>query len=112
MAASFHHVPPSGSGSLGNAATSHDFTSERFPIAPVTVKHYYVAVDRQQFKMETLKDLLDVLSCPRGTAVLPAVLLCNSRDAVDALLAATSTLPGCTAAFLISTRPTSFQCIF
>ncbi|XP_022775203.1 eukaryotic initiation factor 4A isoform X2 [Durio zibethinus] len=43
--------------------------------------HFYVAVDRHQFKMETLIDLLGVAG--RRTC-LPIVVCCSSRDELDA----------------------------
>lgn len=46
------------------------------------LKQYYVAVDRQQFKMGTLIDLMKVLGRKRG---LPLIICCSSRDALDAV---------------------------
>lgn len=54
------------------------------------VRQYYLAVDRQQFKMGTLVDLLGVLG---GKFGLPIVMCCSSRDVLDALCAAISILP-------------------
>lgn len=53
-------------------------------------RQYYLAVDRQGFKMGTLVDLLGVLGRRSG---LPIVLCCSSRDVLDALCAAISSLP-------------------
>ncbi|CAL9068866.1 uncharacterized protein LOC135626244 isoform X1 [Musa acuminata AAA Group] len=52
-------------------------------------RHYYVAVDRLQFKMETLVDLLGVAG---RRPSLPIVLCCSSRDELDAVCAAVSNL--------------------
>ncbi|KAL4377506.1 hypothetical protein GQ457_02G007820 [Hibiscus cannabinus] len=54
------------------------------------IQHFYVAVDRLHFKMETLIDLLGVAG--RRTC-LPIVLCCNSRDELDAVCSAVSDLP-------------------
>ncbi|KAJ7530192.1 hypothetical protein O6H91_15G084300 [Diphasiastrum complanatum] len=48
---------------------------------------YYIAVDRQQFKMETLVDLLEVLGRRPG---LPLVICCSTRDSLDAVYATVS----------------------
>ncbi|KAK1548993.1 hypothetical protein Q3G72_028666 [Acer saccharum] len=53
-------------------------------------RHFYVAVDRLQFKMETLVDLLGVAG--RRTC-LPMVVCCSSRDELDAVSSAVSNLP-------------------
>ncbi|XP_010263568.1 PREDICTED: eukaryotic initiation factor 4A-I isoform X1 [Nelumbo nucifera] len=53
-------------------------------------RHYYVAVDRIQFKMETLVDLLGVAG---RRSSLPMVLCCSSRDELDAVCSAVSNLP-------------------
>lgn len=52
--------------------------------------HYYLAVDRQQFKLGTLVDLLDVIG---RRSRLPIVLCCSSRDDLDAVCATISSLP-------------------
>ncbi|RZC48429.1 hypothetical protein C5167_016858 [Papaver somniferum] len=44
-------------------------------------RHFYLAVDRIQFKMETLVDLLGVAG---RRSSLPVVLCCSSRDELDA----------------------------
>uniref|UniRef100_A0A161WTV5 Helicase C-terminal domain-containing protein n=1 Tax=Daucus carota subsp. sativus TaxID=79200 RepID=A0A161WTV5_DAUCS len=52
-------------------------------------RHFYLAVDRLQFKMETLVDLLGMagrLPC------LPMVVCCNTRDELDAISYALSNL--------------------
>ncbi|XP_042504940.1 ATP-dependent RNA helicase FAL1-like [Macadamia integrifolia] len=53
-------------------------------------RQYYVAVDRPQFKMVTLVDLLRVAS---KRSSLPVVLCCSSRDELDAVCSAVSNLP-------------------
>ncbi|KAL9248660.1 Eukaryotic initiation factor 4A-like protein [Drosera capensis] len=45
-------------------------------------RHFYLAVDRIQFKMETLVDLLGVIGRRPG---LPIVVCCSSRDELDAV---------------------------
>ncbi|OMO56696.1 hypothetical protein CCACVL1_26357 [Corchorus capsularis] len=54
------------------------------------LRHFYVAVDRLQFKMETLIDLLGVAGRRTG---LPIVVCCSSRDELDAVCSAVSNLP-------------------
>ncbi|CAA0840951.1 Unknown protein [Striga hermonthica] len=53
-------------------------------------RHFYLAVDRPQFKMDTLVDLL-------GTAgrrpYLPVVVCCSTRDELDAVCSNVSNLP-------------------
>ncbi|WOL18506.1 eukaryotic initiation factor [Canna indica] len=63
---------------------SSSFTSHFSP-----ARHFYVAVDRLQFKMETLVDLLGVAG---RRPSLPIVICCSSRDELDALCAAVSNL--------------------
>eukprot|EP00246_Nothoceros_aenigmaticus_P017364 TRINITY_DN8439_c0_g1_i1.p1 TRINITY_DN8439_c0_g1~~TRINITY_DN8439_c0_g1_i1.p1 ORF type:complete len:229 (+),score=25.65 TRINITY_DN8439_c0_g1_i1:126-812(+) len=46
---------------------------------------YYIAVDRQQYKMGTLVDLLEVLGKKGG---LPLSICCSARDSLDAVSAA------------------------
>ncbi|XP_031491493.1 uncharacterized protein LOC116258466 [Nymphaea colorata] len=53
------------------------------------IRQYYVAVDRLQFKMETLVDLLDVIG---RRSSLPVILCCSSRDELDAVCANISNL--------------------
>ncbi|KAL8172061.1 hypothetical protein V2J09_023865 [Rumex salicifolius] len=53
-------------------------------------RHFYLAVDRIQFKMETLIDLLGVVGRRSG---LPVILCCSSRDELDAVCTAVSSLP-------------------
>ncbi|CAM6102855.1 unnamed protein product [Calypogeia fissa] len=48
------------------------------------VRQYYIAVDRAQFKMGTLVELLAVLGRRDG---LPLVICCSSRDSLDAVCA-------------------------
>ncbi|XP_020584424.1 eukaryotic initiation factor 4A-III-A isoform X2 [Phalaenopsis equestris] len=52
-------------------------------------RHFYVAVDRLLFKLDTLVDLLGVTG---RRPFLPVVLCCNSRDELDAVYAAVSNL--------------------
>ncbi|KAK8967492.1 hypothetical protein KSP40_PGU013790 [Platanthera guangdongensis] len=56
---------------------------------PSAGRHFYVAVDRLRFKMETLVDLLGVAG---RRPLLPVVLCCNSRDELDAVYSAVSNL--------------------
>lgn len=63
------------------------------------LSQYYVAVDRQQFKLSTLVDLTEVLV---RSVPLPVVIACGSRDVLDVLAATLSPLPGCIVAFLHS----------
>ncbi|XP_018449014.1 uncharacterized protein LOC108820552 [Raphanus sativus] len=52
--------------------------------------HFYLAVDRPQFKMETVVELLGVLG---RRPWLPVVVCCSSRDELDAVSSSLSTLP-------------------
>ncbi|XP_054825352.1 ATP-dependent RNA helicase eIF4A [Prosopis cineraria] len=53
-------------------------------------RHFYLAVDRLQFKMETLKDLLGLVGRrPR----LPIVVCCSTRDELDSVCSTFSSLP-------------------
>ncbi|XP_068642611.1 ATP-dependent RNA helicase eIF4A [Aristolochia californica] len=52
--------------------------------------HYYVAVDRVQFKMEALVGLLGVVA--GGRRSLPIVLCCSSRDELDSVCSTVSNL--------------------
>eukprot|EP00249_Psilotum_nudum_P015479 c25348_g1_i3 orf=187-858(+) len=63
------------------------------------LKHYYVAVDRQQFKMGTLVDLLEVLRRKNG---LPLIICCDSRDSLDDVCGRVLTSPNMTVNFLHS----------
>ncbi|KAF8723352.1 hypothetical protein HU200_021876 [Digitaria exilis] len=54
-------------------------------------RHYYLAVDRNQFKMRTLLELLGVVSDRRGG--LPIAICVSSRDELDAVCAAIANLP-------------------
>ncbi|XP_008349509.2 uncharacterized protein [Malus domestica] len=53
-------------------------------------RHFYLAVDRHQFKMETLMDLLGVAGRRPG---LPMVVCCSSRDELDAVSSAVANVP-------------------
>ncbi|GAV82425.1 hypothetical protein CFOL_v3_25877 [Cephalotus follicularis] len=53
-------------------------------------RHFFVAVDRLQFKMETFVDLLRVAG---RRPCLPMVVCCSSRDELDAVCSAVSNLP-------------------
>lgn len=46
------------------------------------LRQYYIAVDRQHFKMGTLVDLLTMLG---RRASLPVAVCCSSRDSLDAV---------------------------
>ncbi|KAG8384390.1 hypothetical protein BUALT_Bualt04G0113100 [Buddleja alternifolia] len=52
-------------------------------------RHFYLAVDRLQFKMETLVDLLGMAG---RRPCLPMVVCCSTRDELDALCSNVSTL--------------------
>ncbi|XP_058089396.1 ATP-dependent RNA helicase fal1 [Magnolia sinica] len=65
---------------------SQSLSSSHFSSA----RHYYVAVDRLQFKMETLVDLLGVAG---RRPSLPIVLCCSSRDELDAVCSTIANLP-------------------
>ncbi|KAH7679427.1 RNA helicase protein [Dioscorea alata] len=54
-----------------------------------TARHYYVAVDRLRFKMDTLVDLLGVAG---RRPFLPIVVCCSYRDELDAVCSAVSGL--------------------
>ncbi|XP_041004681.1 eukaryotic initiation factor 4A [Juglans microcarpa x Juglans regia] len=62
-------------------------------------RHFYVAVDRLQFKMETLVDLLGVAG---RRPFLPMAVCCSSRDELDAVCSAVSNLPNISLAPLYS----------
>ncbi|KAG0581619.1 hypothetical protein KC19_4G266300 [Ceratodon purpureus] len=51
------------------------------------LQQYYIAVDRQQYKMETVVDLLLVLG---RRASLPVAICCSARDSLDAVCARVS----------------------
>ncbi|CAI9780772.1 unnamed protein product [Fraxinus pennsylvanica] len=51
--------------------------------------HFYLAVDRLQFKMETLVDLLGMAG---RRPCLPMVVCCSTRDELDAVCSAVSNL--------------------
>lgn len=57
---------------------------------PSTGRHYYLAVDRIQFKMRTLLELLGVVADRRGG--LPIVICVSSRDELDAVCAGIANL--------------------
>ncbi|XP_023634762.1 eukaryotic initiation factor 4A-I [Capsella rubella] len=61
--------------------------------------HFYLAVDRHQFKMETVVELLGVLG---RRPWLPIVVCCSSRDELDAVCSSLSTLPYISLAALYS----------
>ncbi|XP_030462714.1 uncharacterized protein LOC115682591 isoform X1 [Syzygium oleosum] len=61
--------------------------------------HFYVAVDRLRFKMETLVDLLGVAGQRPG---LPVAVCCSSRDELDAVCCAVANLPFISLASLYS----------
>ncbi|KAI9089246.1 hypothetical protein K1719_029525 [Acacia pycnantha] len=53
-------------------------------------RHFYLAVDRLQFKMETLKDLLGLVG---RRPCLPIVVCCSTRDELDSVCSTFSSLP-------------------
>ena len=53
-------------------------------------RHFYLAVDRLQFKMQTLVDLLDLVG---RRSCLPVVVCCSTRDDLDSLCSSLSPLP-------------------
>ncbi|KAL6227348.1 hypothetical protein ACLB2K_001307 [Fragaria x ananassa] len=53
-------------------------------------RHFYLAVDRIQFKMETFMDLLGVAG---RRPCLPIVVCCSSRDELDAVSSAVASVP-------------------
>ncbi|CAN8276470.1 unnamed protein product [Cochlearia groenlandica] len=61
--------------------------------------HFYLAVDRPQFKTETVVELLGVLGRRQW---LPIVVCCSSRDELDAVCSSLSTLPYISLASLYS----------
>ncbi|XP_024022749.1 ATP-dependent RNA helicase FAL1 [Morus notabilis] len=65
-------------------------------------RHFYVAVDRLQYKMVTLLDLLGMAGDRPG---LPMVVTCSSRDELDAVCSAVSGLPFISLAPLYSDLP-------
>ncbi|EFJ22195.1 hypothetical protein SELMODRAFT_58586, partial [Selaginella moellendorffii] len=52
--------------------------------------HFYIAVDRQEFKMRTFFDLLEHFWKRSG---VPLVICCNARDSLDAVFAAAASCP-------------------
>ncbi|CAA6664978.1 unnamed protein product [Spirodela intermedia] len=67
--------------------------------SPCPGRHFYVAVDRHHFKMETLVDLLGVVGRrPR----IPIVLCCSSRDNLDSVCATLSNLSYVSLSYLYS----------
>ncbi|KQJ96475.1 ATP-dependent RNA helicase eIF4A isoform X1 [Brachypodium distachyon] len=61
------------------------------PLQSSSGRHFYLAVDRLQFKMRTLLELLGVVSDRRGA--LPIAICVSSRDELDATCAAVANLP-------------------
>ncbi|KAI4327458.1 hypothetical protein L6164_019918 [Bauhinia variegata] len=53
-------------------------------------RHFYVAVDRIQFKMETLVDLLSLAD---RRPCLPTIICCSTRDELDAVCSTVSSIP-------------------
>ncbi|MED6167427.1 hypothetical protein PIB30_002396 [Stylosanthes scabra] len=53
-------------------------------------RHFYLAVDRLQFKMQTVVDLLGLVG---RRPTLPMVVCCSTRDDLDSLCSAVSALP-------------------
>ncbi|VAH99554.1 unnamed protein product [Triticum turgidum subsp. durum] len=58
---------------------------------PSSGRHFYLAVDRLQFKMRTLLELLGVVSDRHGS--VPIAICVSSRDELDAVCAAVANLP-------------------
>nr|CAB3494767.1 unnamed protein product [Digitaria exilis] len=58
---------------------------------PSPGRHYYLAVDRTEFKIRTLLELLGVVTDRRGG--LPIAICVSSRDELDAVCAAVANLP-------------------
>uniref|UniRef100_A0A0D9XJ78 Uncharacterized protein n=1 Tax=Leersia perrieri TaxID=77586 RepID=A0A0D9XJ78_9ORYZ len=58
---------------------------------PSSGRHFYLAVDRLQFKMRTLLELLGVVADRRGA--LPIAACVSSRDELDAVCADVASLP-------------------
>ncbi|KAK3015785.1 hypothetical protein RJ639_005440 [Escallonia herrerae] len=52
-------------------------------------RHFYLAVDRLKFRMETVVELLGMAGCRRS---LPMVVCCGTRDELDAVCSAVSNL--------------------
>ncbi|CAI0430303.1 unnamed protein product [Linum tenue] len=64
-------------------------------------RHFYLAVDRLQFKMEMLVDLLGVAGRRSG---IPMAVCCSSRDELDAVCSAVSNLPDISLASLATIK--------
>ncbi|KAF7828733.1 ATP-dependent RNA helicase eIF4A isoform X1 [Senna tora] len=62
-------------------------------------RHFYLAVDRQQFKMETLVDLLGLVGRRPG---LPIAVCCSTRDELDSVYSTVSSLPFISSSVLYS----------
>nr|CAB3499779.1 unnamed protein product [Digitaria exilis]CAB3503364.1 unnamed protein product [Digitaria exilis] len=80
-----------GSGADFPDALPSPTSSAAAPSHPSPGRHYYLAVDRNQFKMRTLLELLGVVSDRRGG--LPIAICVSSRDELDAVCAAIANLP-------------------
>ncbi|XP_051140903.1 ATP-dependent RNA helicase eIF4A isoform X1 [Andrographis paniculata] len=72
-----------------DAAESPLSTSPSTPSSFSPQRHFYLAVDRLQFKMETLMDLLGMAG---QRPCLPMVVCCSSRDELDAVCSNVSNL--------------------
>uniref|UniRef100_I1J964 Helicase C-terminal domain-containing protein n=1 Tax=Glycine max TaxID=3847 RepID=I1J964_SOYBN len=53
-------------------------------------RHFYLAVDRLHFKMQTVIELVDLVA---RRPCLPIVVCCSTRDDLDSLCSSLSTLP-------------------
>ncbi|KAL2348399.1 hypothetical protein Fmac_002399 [Flemingia macrophylla] len=53
-------------------------------------RHFYLAVDRLQFKMQTVVELVDLVA---RRPCLPIVVCCSTRDELDSLCSSISALP-------------------
>ncbi|GJN20458.1 hypothetical protein PR202_gb07839 [Eleusine coracana subsp. coracana] len=79
-----------GSGADFSDALASPSSPAAVPSHPSPGRHYYLAVDRLQFKMRTLLELLGVVSDRRSG--LPIVVCVSSRDELDAICAALANL--------------------
>ncbi|KAK3157456.1 hypothetical protein QOZ80_2AG0122630 [Eleusine coracana subsp. coracana] len=79
-----------GSGADFSDALASPSPPAAVPSHPSPGRHYYLAVDRLQFKMRTLLELLGVVSDRRSG--LPIVVCVSSRDELDAVCAALANL--------------------
>ncbi|XP_071724987.1 uncharacterized protein [Rutidosis leptorrhynchoides] len=81
------------------AIDTNEAPPSQFPSNSSQPCHFYIAVDRQKFKMETFVDLLGVAG---KRPSLPMVVCCSSRDELDSVCSAVSNLPNISLASLYS----------